>query len=301
MTTLATATLEIAKLLANVVEGASSNDGLADKTTLIDTAFGYTLDGVNKPPDSFYNGGTIWFRSVTGLTGTTALITGYVRTTGVFTFPAAGARATAGTLYSVADRQYPRYILRQAANAAIQEIGGEDLQYSDATYVTVADQEEYDLPTGKYGVKRVEIATSTSDPYGYREVGEGHWREMNDDIIFTPGHIPSAAGYRIRLTYNVALSEVTTDTGTFPDLYDINWIKWAGAAYCLGWRIGQMRGSDPDEIARLGEALNRAEAAARRFRPKLGNMPHDPQSSVWAVPDTRNSTRDVGEPGKVRL
>lgn len=278
--TLFSATRAIAKFIPGnvVVDGAATSDGAAGKTTLVDNA-AWFVSPTTLPADDYFNGGTIWFiDQVTGSAndGYTAIITDYSSSTGTYTFAAINAQTKTGDTYSASNRMYPRFILRQAVNYALADIGGEDL-YNTAT-TTVADQMNYDLPSGVYNILRVEQATSTSSPYGY--VPLNHWREINDDIFFEDGYQPSSTGYILRLTYRIPFAELTADTSALPDLADMNWVKWCGVAYCLRWKLGL---TDGDERVQsfLEEALLNAEKMARQHRPKMRQIPRGHEHAKW--------------------
>jgi hypothetical protein len=303
--TLFSATLATAKLITPVVDSEATSDGAAGKTTLVDANFPFTTGGGSAPPDDYYNFGTVWFVTCSSASvanqGDTRVISDYELGTSpavTFTFAAADAVTKDGDLYSVSDWTYPRFVLRQGVSYILSEIGGEDLQYSDAAYITVANQMNYDLPTGKFNIKRVEIASNTSAPYDYVTVPKAEWYVINNDLFFTEFQQPTVAGYRIRLTYNVPLTALDSDDDALPDQYDINWIKWGAAAYCMRWKVEQMRGQDPDKIAMFQESIARAERNAARYRPQLNNLPEPNEGSAWTLGGTVDY---VGEPGKVRV
>ena len=303
--TLATATLAIAKLLPGphiLVESVATATGTT--ATLKDTVNWFVGPGT-LPPDDYFNGGTIWFKDMTTALseGLTSIITDYA-TAGTFTFaPVLTLTTVALDTYAACPRYYPRFILRQAVNYALAEVGGEDAQ--DVSLTTVDDQMIYDLPSGVYNVKRVEVATASSTPYGYRILN--HWREINDDIVFDEGYQLNSTDYIIRLTYRVPFTELTTDNGAtpgtqdatclIPDLADMNWIKWAGAAYCLRWKLGMTGRDEPTVREMLQEAITRAEMQAARYRPKMQQMYPDVKHSPWAT----GSVDDTVAPGTVRL
>lgn len=299
--TLASATREIAKLLPGphiYIQSAATADGAAGKTTLVDTS-AWFVSPTTLPADDYFNGGTLWLiDAVTGTSndGDTRIITDYVSSTGTYTFAAADAQVLTGDTYAACPRFYPRFILRQAVNHVLAEVGGEDLYSISLT--TVADQMAYDLPTGVYNVKRLEIATADSSPYYYVAIDPGKWREINDDIVFKDGEQPTTTGDIIRLTYRVPFAELTTDAGTLPDLVDMNWVKWAGVAYCLRWKLGMTAYDEPIVREMLAESITRAELNAQKYRPKVQQMPADWPHSPWANHGYQNY---IGEPGKVRV
>ena len=300
--TLFSATLAIARMIPGnvVVDGVATSDGNANKLTLVDNA-AWFVSPTTLPAEDYFNGGTIWFRDLTTAADETKayIITDYATATGTYTYtPALTVKTVTGDIYSATNRLYPRFILRQAVNAALADIDGEDLQ--NATLTTVSDQMTYDLPSGVYNVHRVEVARNSSTPYDYKVIDRGKWREINDDIAMAEGYQFTTTGDLIRLTYRVPFAELTTDSGTLPDLVSMNWVKWFGVAYCLRWKLGLTDGDEKVQTF-LQEALVNAEKMAMRYRPRMQQMPMDPAHSVWAVPSPRSATNDVGEPGTVTI
>jgi hypothetical protein len=292
--TLFSATLAVARMIPGniVVDGVATGDGNANKLTLVDSA-AWFINQSTLPSDDYYKGGTIWFRDLTTAIDEhhAYIITGYTKSTGTYTYtPALSVKTVTNDVYSASNGHYPRFILRQAVNAALAEVGGEDLVNTATT--TVADQMTYDLPSGVYNIQRVEVATSLTSPYGYMVLPANTWREMNDDIYFVDGYQPTSTSYILRLTYRVPFTELTTDYGSthgtvdstclLPDLADMNWIKWAGVAYCLRWKLG-VTGKDEDIRDFLAEALKEAEKMANRYRPKMQQMSRDWPHSAWDI------------------
>ena len=278
--TLFSATLAVARTIPGniVVDGVATSDGNANKLTLVDNA-AWFISPTTLPADDYFNGGTIWFRDLTTAADETKayIITDYATSTGTYTYtPALTVKTVTGDIYSATNRLYPRFILRQAVNYALAEVDGEDL-YNTAT-TSVADQANYDLPSGVYNVMRVELAASTSAPYYYRELN--HWREINDDIFFEPGYEIGVTGYTIRLTYRVPFAELTADSSTLPDLVDMKWLKWTAVAYCLRWKLGLTDGDERVQTF-LQEALVNAEKMAAKYRPKMRQIPRQHEHARW--------------------
>lgn len=299
MTTLASATLDVARIVTDVVEGVATG---GSSVSLTDASFPryQTIGSTNlAPSEDTYNGGTIWFNSGAN-SGYSAIITNSSQSASigqVFTFAVQSSNCAAADRYAVSDREYPRDLLRQSVNVAISECGAVDQRYENASYVTVADQMTYDLPAGVYNVKAVHIATSTASPYYF--VPWNNWREIGDDIRFDEFTMPGVAGYRIALYYNVHSAELTSDTGTVSNYIDTNWLKWNGAVHALRWKMIQTGGDDPTARDRLNEALVKAETKASQYRPLLGEMQQDIHLGGYftAGPDTTY----VSEVGTVRL
>lgn len=273
MATLFSATLDLAKILGNVVESTTSAAGTT--ATLIDTGFPRTA-----PPDDAYNGGTLWFISG-ALAGKTAVVTDWTQSSKTFTFATQTAAPGSGSRYAFLDKDYPRDVLRNAVNSAVQSIGGVVDTYTLATFVTVANQEAYALPAGVYNVKRVEIATSTSSPYSYRK--HHHWTEKDGYIYLDRGFEEGSAGYGIRLTYIVQPSELTTDTGTTGTISDYihpDLLKWTAAVYAIQWRIYALGDTNPILERRLAYAIQMEELMRQRH--PVQKMAKDVHLAPWS-------------------
>lgn len=291
MATLASASLDIARIVNRVIEGTATG---GSTTTLIDTAFAYKPDRVNVPADDYYNGGTIWFLSGS-LNGKSAVIADWARATATVTFATQTASAN-GAQYALCDLTYPRYVLWQAVNDALANIGGEDK--FDTNLSTVANQMSYTLPNNVYNVIKLEIATSKSSPYRYVEIPAQLWHEMSNTIYFAENRQPTMTGYLIRLTYRIPLAPLTGDNMAIPNLYDPNLVKWLGAAYCYRWRYQQVKQDEPTTAQFLQEAMAQAQQMAARHMPKLRRVRRAWEHSAFDLSVALDN--DPG-PGLVRL
>ena len=271
--TLASATLKLAKILTHVVSGTASG---GTTTTLVDSDFPWQNSGGVVPADDHYNGGTIWFTSGDN-DGITEMITDWAKTTKTFTFATLSDAIVSGVKYSACNMKYPRYILQEAINYALSNIGDVPQLYTNAAFITVADQINYDLPSGVYNVLKVEIARSTSTPYDFVE--HKHWREIEDDIYFDENSQPSEDDYPIRLTYCVPPTSLTADSSAISDYIHIDRLKWEAAVYALRWKL-QMTGGDEQVIATvLQEALAMAEAMKHKHPVK--HIMKSPHVAFW--------------------
>ena len=267
--TLASATLELAKILMRVVSGTATG---GSTTTLVDTNFPWQDTSGVVPANDYYNGGTIWFTGGDN-DGISTMITDWVNATETFTFATQSDACAAGDTYSVCHREYSRFDLQDAINAALKEIGDVPQQYTNAAFVTVADQINYDLPTGVYNVKKVEIARSSSAPYDYVE--HKHWREIDDDIFFDENSQPGTDDYLIRLTYCVPPTALSADSTAISDYVHIDRLKWQAAVHALRRRLQGVKTDDPIQQALMQDAQLQAEQMKRAHPiPKVMKTPH---------------------------
>lgn len=252
MTTLASAALDLARIVTSVREGVATG---GNATTLADTAR-------SEPDDYFHNGahhGTIWFLSGNN-SGKSAIITNWVQTTGTFTFVTPGAACAAADRYAAVAHDWPRDVLWQAVNAALRTIGAElDV---DVTAVTVADQEEYTLPTGVTDIRKVEIAQETTAPYDYAV--NYHWQQVDGKLRFDTDYAPATAGLKIRITHQPAVTELTSDTGAIGSGIHPDLLKWTAAVHLLRWAL--QRKPDNGSLAQmLNEAVTQADKYTRLY------------------------------------
>ena len=274
MATLFSATLDLARILGNVMESTTSAAGTTTK--LIDT----TMPRVQPPNDAF-NYGTLWFISG-ALAGYTAVVTDWVLATSTFTFvnPMTVAAAPgAASRYAFCDKDWPRDVLRQAVNAALQTIGGVTTQYTNATFITVQNQMAYTLPAGVYNVKRVEVATSLTAPYDYAI--HHNWTETPTQIIFHEGFQIVRDGYLIRLTYEAQPAELTTDAGTIDSRIHPDLLKWTAAVNAWMWKEPNI--GDPNSLARQRLAYSIQMADSMKKMHRVPKMMTDPKLSRWMV------------------
>lgn len=185
MTTLNEATLALARVLGDVFSGVADTGG--STTTLEDESLKAKVGSLQD--------GTLWFLSG-DLDGVCTRVEKH--SAGKLTFPAQGIKPD-GLRYAVTKPQFPKHLLEQAMGLALGELPEHTLE--DLTLVTVANQEEYTLPTGVFNLVAVEIASSATAPYQYVE--SLHWRETaGGKLRFISGWQPVIAGFKMRISYN---------------------------------------------------------------------------------------------------
>jgi hypothetical protein len=229
--TLGNMLLRTAECLKGLRYSISTGDGTS--TTLVDTAM--------DEPDGFFDGGTIFFLSGT-LEGLTARVSDWDATTHTFTFTEQASVPGGDCEYAVMNSQYPREGLIAAINGALSELGDYPMIYENAAFITVADQEEYTLPLGVFNIKKVFIATSTTDPYEYQE--NFGWLENSGTLVFdmdTPGD----SGYRIKLYYEAPHNRVTQDSDDIQDTIHPDLLAWTAAYRAALNRAGFAENSEP--------------------------------------------------------
>jgi len=231
MTTLADATLALAGELGGLFDGQA---GAGCTTT--------TLDDENlRVKAGSLQYGSLWFKTG-NLVGVSLPIS--LHSAGKLTFPQQGKAPTLGDLYSVLPPRFPLHLLRRSVNQALQDIPKFTKFYNDASFVTVAEQQEYTLPTGISDLVMVEVARWTAAPWAWEE--SLHWRETaGGKLRFIYGWQPMLAGYRIQLSYNIKhprlpQQDIDTDkilrAASEGDLtvseQDADWVDCGGADLC---------------------------------------------------------------------
>lgn len=242
--TLGNMLLRTAECLKAMRYSTSTDTGSA--TTLVDTNM--------TEPDAFFDGGTIFFLSGT-LTGLSVRINSWDLATNTFSFAEQAGATGSGTRYAVLDAQYPRELLIAAINGALSELGDFPDIYENASFITVADQEEYSLPSGVFNIKRVFVATSTTTPYGYIE-NKG-WYENSGKIYFDMD-IPSTASMRIKLFYEHPHAKVDDDSDAIMDCIHPELLAWTAAYRAALIRTGYAENSEPHTKELLSYAQQKA-------------------------------------------
>jgi hypothetical protein len=263
MATLASATLDTAKLITRVRIGTATG---GSTTTLVDTA--------RTEPADHWNEGVIWFLSGNN-SGKSARITDYA-SGGTFTFATQSGACAAGDRYAAIPGDYPQDVLRWAVNQALKlDFPGPPAE--NVTLTTTADQEDYTLPSGVYNLLRVEIATNTEAPYEYAV--HHHWKEMSGELRFDTGMAPADDDLIVRLIYSVPPAELTTDTTAIDDRIHPEALAWSAAVHALRYRVELTEEDKPHVVRKLNEAL--AMAGAMRSRYPIPEVKRDAHFAAW--------------------
>lgn len=202
-------------------------------TTLTDTSM--------NEPDDYFNGGTIFFLSG-ALIGKTAVITDWDLTSHIFTFATQSDAVVSGISYAVFDANYSRETLIKVINQALTTHGPYPKITTDVTFVTVADQEYYTLPTGVNNVKKVFIAKNLTAPYEFQE--NTGWFEENGNLWFDMD-TPSESGYVIRLFHEAPHATVDGDADAISDAIHPDLLSWSATTKALISRMGIAENSEP--------------------------------------------------------
>lgn len=250
--TLFSISLALAKVLGNVRSSTTTAAGSA--TTIVDST--------RTEPADFWNDGTLWITSGTH-SGKSRKITDWALSGTTFTIPTTTTAAGAGVTYSVIDGNWPQDKLVEFINRALVEIG--DVPQDDASLTTVAEQEEYTLPSGVYNVRQVEIARELAAPYAYQQQ-YGNWYERDGVLRFATGREPQEDDYLIRLTYMAPHAALTADTGTVSQYIHPDLLVWTAAVHAWRWRTQMGRGDEPTNTLFYQEALGRADRERRLHR-----------------------------------
>lgn len=293
--TIFNATLDLARLLGDVVESAATAAG--STTTLNDSNFPKRDYAGAYPGADFYNGGTMWFVSMssTGMTGTTHVISdfglnGSPSTSVTFTYDASTAASAATDQYAACEAIWPRYKLRQWVGLAMQTIMQDPAL--DVTLTTSTDTETLTLPSGVFNVKSIEIATSLNSPYYYSLFPYGFWEEKNGYIYFKPGHWPDSSSYKIRLWYqlpNNISDYVSSDATTISNYIHPQWLAWEAAVHAYRWRkpLDENGKTDTD---RIKEAYAMSSMLRNRYSHLLPKLPWDVKLANWNEAESDDPT-----------
>jgi len=244
MTTLFDALLATAQLVGMTRSGITTSGG--SLTTIIDTTLMDASDS--------YNGGTLFLTDDL----LTRRITDYAQTSGTLTFTPAisAAQDDAGSYFTVCNAR--REDIAQAVNQALRQIGGVT-SINDAL-VTIAETQNYALPTGISNITRIKIANRADDPIEYHRVYS--WREFGGSIYINET-IMQAAGNIIRLYYDAPNAQVNADTDVISNFVDLNRLAWTSAYHFFRNRLAIEGNQDQRVNLLMQEAAGKSEQLAR--------------------------------------
>ena len=265
MATTASILLKIAEFLRDLRYGTATG---GNATTLVDT-------NLDEPTNDYFNNGTIWFLSGNNI-GKSAVITDYNSTTHTFTFVTPGAACAAADRYAILSPDYRREALVSALNTALAMLGPFD--GVDETLDAAADTESYAIPSGIVNIKRMEYATASTSPYGWKI--DFHWRELGGRVYVdktTMNELSGYVGYPIRLYGEKPHASVWADADVITDTIHPSRLALEAAYYAALTRSGMAENTD-------GATKNTLErlAAMRQATPaKVYHMAKDPIFPRW--------------------
>jgi len=222
-----------------------------------------SVDAVNRnEDDDYWIGGTIYMIDTTDEAapeGEHKLITDFVQSSGTITHAAFSATVTANDQYAVSEAHYPHDVLIDCINLAIKQFR---YPRTDTTLSVVADQTEYDIPSGvqQGRIREVYIQTNVdSNDNRWRKIGE--WWSYDDGadqkLIIPQG---LTAGRTIRIDYDLIHTDHTVGTDTIYDILEPKFIIFRAAEYML---LHQMH--DGDEWPFLQDRMNYFMAKADEY------------------------------------
>lgn len=234
MPTLFDTTLELARRITAVRESLAT----ATSTTVL-------TDALANWAVNFWQGGTIWIDNTTKslvVTSNTATTVTYPTTTD----------PSETTKYSLANKDYPRDVLRQAVNQALNDLRSETV---DETVPIVDGTTTYD--TTYPDILRVELSD------GLRRVPHQYWSMVAGGMIyFHDGHVPSTCEFKdLIFISRKAHANLTLDADAIPVGVDFELLVWKAATHALRWGLVQY-GQDPAK--HVTELLNEAQAEVTR-------------------------------------
>lgn len=179
-----------------------------------------------------------------------------------FTFSSMGALACGeGDLYAAFDARYTRQDLVSSVNRALGVIGPFDEK--DETITTTSNTERYALTAGVAGVKRVQIATSTTSPYAWG-APRHDWYER-DGYLYFRNYQNVPTGYLLRLTYGDSPDRLNDDDDVIPSQVTVERLAAETAYEAAKLRTGKGGNADPEAQADLQIALAYRNEARLRY------------------------------------
>jgi hypothetical protein len=256
--TLWDATLDLARVLLDVHEGMATTTG--STTSLTDTR--------NGEPSGYYVGGTIW---VPARSGPIAAVSKYVSAfaANAFTFDAITNTISTNDRYMAAGPKFPQYMLKQAINAALREIGP---IMTETTFTATANQTEYtatEVSAVAEDILAIDLAASASSPYYWTP--HYRWRQVpsaSRKLVFAEGSAPGNA-YPVRLIYTAQHGELTADADVISSYIHPDLLKWTAAVHCWRWRMQKVKTDEPDAALMYQDASKALEAEIAQMQLRM--------------------------------
>lgn len=251
MTTLADIMLDVAEILGGVRSGTAT---AGTTSTLADTS--------RTEPADYWRDGTLFIQSGNSAGLATKILTFGENT---FTINAVTAPKTlaAGNIYAAAPSKFPFDVIQIGIQRALDEIG--DAISIDETLTVTASTNKYALPEGVSNIHRVEVATTTTLPYGYNI--NFFWNENNGYLYFEPSKAPTTVGMKIRLWYKASHAAVTDYSSIISQNINHELVKWTSVVNIYRDYLTRISKDDPIIIELLNQALvKEKELKDKRFK-----------------------------------
>lgn len=257
--TLFQATLDLARILMDVYDGTATG---GTTTTVADTALWQSAGWFSDDPR-----GTLWLHLTTKAS---KVITGHSGTTITFT-PAQSGVVAAADKYSAAPGIYPKYLLIQAINAALVELG--QMPYQKSVTPTAGKQSYISTDDAVFAeeIIGVELANAAATPYDYMPHYRWHQGYTGTTptwtFFFDIGTEPQTT-YPMNIYYKMLHPSVSADADIIHPAIHPNRLKWEAAVFALRWRYERTKQDDPSQIALLNEGKERVAALAAETLPQ---------------------------------
>lgn len=263
MTMLFQVLLDVARTCGVLVSGTATG---GSTTTLVDSN--------RLEQDDYFKGGTLFFRSGTGLINTTAKPTAYTGSSGTFTF-ATQTAPSAGVLYSASNQS--RDTLVQAVNLALTHMG----VYTaiDTSLALVNGSLAYTLPDGVSNVVRVEapvLYDTINNNLAYAKMYQ--WEEDRGTLRLKYP-ITGAYGEDLRIYYNTYHPEVLDDDDEVNPLFNRQRLMWSAAYFFEYERMQYTGNADQKETMLMQTASIREMQMAQTF--PVNHISRDPILEVY--------------------
>ena len=248
--------------------------------------------------DDYWNGGTLFITYDAGGAGAppqnqSREITDFVASTDTVTVGTAfTASVGAGDKFVITKNDYPRYILLQAINAALQWWG--DIAHTDDTSLdTAANTLEYSLPAAAVDdLRQVYIAMRANAPLDFAPFP--YWRvdKGNGKLVF---RVQPDSGRDIRLVYVAPHSSIASDSDMISPQVSLPALYEYALSYAYFWRIQTVGRDDRKWVDFYNQCLSLANNYKREFPRTL--PARDPSYIYSASTRTQFNPHRIADPG----
>ena len=251
MTTLNSLMLKTARLVTTVHDSTATG---GSTSTLTDTRLTESAGQ--------YNNGTIWLTS-----GSNAGVVSKIKSHGANSLTLDGslsASIMAGDKYSVADDQFPLWVLNQAVMTTLE---GVDIPASGSG---IAAAGSLPLAAGVSNVMQVQVAG----------VENYHWQETGGTIVFDSTSLAGACTFQ----YLQQASDFSTLSTAVPDAVDPDFVAWGAVVFLWRQYIQRANKDNPTAVDMLNEAKTMMAAALAKQRKYVpAKLQRSPHYSGWSL------------------
>jgi hypothetical protein len=198
--------------------------------------------------------------------GKFGLISGYVDSTGTYTFATVTDAVAAGDRIGIAGPRYPYQLVIDEINRALQTIGPFE-SVPDISITTAEGQTEYTLPAAVTQINKIEISTSTdTNDYQWQDIGIGWTIQRTATVMLLVFDEQPTAGQLLKIWYKGAHPAVGAYNDVITPYVHPELLVLQAASYLLNYQVSRTAAQDKAILQQFNDVKAELDRARLEHR-----------------------------------